>query len=724
MIDDNLKDLYVSSELLGEEPISWKTLYTLFQSSALNSDYACLSAKTFHPRDDKIKPAISECKISENFGSKIFFLNIAKIFKEIKSAHDLFPKDPKLCCEDGFMQFSLLYSNFKVGLISREALLFRRSKTLVNTCKKTVSALDAWSQCHYDESYPEHVLKAYEKICNEIERNKKEYQSKREKRDNMNLGVSTRDSHQRKKATFEQAFDEIECSSEPSKRKKRSESYSMDEDCELNILSDKSMDNSFKTNFLGNLNEFLITPSSVMLKNRPHQNEALLATYKHLNNNNIGYYDMATGVGKSRIFLLLVLMGFKSRRQNQDGLLILLPDLEQINDTYNGLEERNRELDKSLQIDMTNVVKMGSTQTVTQKKWKKNNERKENGKIIISCAPSWQNFMKEEPEALNSYPLIIMDEFHLISKDLINSLKSSSSMVLGFSATPGNRRNTLAPPIFSMNSEEGVKAGSLCPWMVGKFDMDYSKDNLEKLFNQLPNFIKTYVHCHGGTLEENKGLIYTDSIKDAKELEKILKSKGLKAAAIHSEKLVGIDNIKKEFKKVHRDSKVNILITVNMAKKGFDSVVDYEIFAKKNYSLDDAIQMRGRVIRNTTPTYMPSFESDESFDQEFSSKESKDFLRLFPKEPTDDEINSLCKYLYKGEIDPFIKMNSPEIVEDVEPIERGVDKLALIFTFRDAILPADFRYSKPVRPETEFDLSEDESTSAEESKEKNLKILY
>jgi hypothetical protein len=197
--------------------------------------------------------------------------------------------------------------------------------------------------------------------------------------------------------------------------------------------------------------------------------------------------------------------------------------------------------------------------------------------------------------------MVIVDEMHAINEALLSSLKTYNNthkaFLYGFSATPSSTKTQYFGNhvIFTYQSSQAIEDGVLAPWIFKTLEYDIKiPAEVQRFKNELAHFLKNEPHPGGGTLADNRGVIWVPSIVFADELASQLQKDGFKAVAIHSSSLKARELINK-FSKNSPD--ITILVAVDMLKLGFDAAVDFEIIAKKVIKPAEWKQMLGRALR-------------------------------------------------------------------------------------------------------------------------------
>lgn len=122
--------------------------------------------------------------------------------------------------------------------------------------------------------------------------------------------------------------------------------------------------------------------------------------------------------------------------------------------------------------------------------------------IGVYCTKNLEN----NPAILDSCPVVIVDEFHTIhNKVFLEALSRHSAqgaIVLQFSATPPE--NPLGELICSYSQEEARKDKVNAPTIYYDLDVNFTdEDSIQAFIEDLPSFLKTHPHPHGGILDEN-----------------------------------------------------------------------------------------------------------------------------------------------------------------------------------------------------------------------------
>lgn len=313
-----------------------------------------------------------------------------------------------------------------------------------------------------------------------------------------------------------------------------------------------------------------------------------------------GYFEIATGIGKTRLFLLLAMKSAALMKNAQchfpqRNILIIAPNIQLSTQTY----EDAKVLAPALNFDFTKFILIHSD-AVKQEFLARNKFIRQNpGNVVIMCEKSAKKLFSDLPEAVELFGLTIVDEFHSANGFLLKFLKeygdTSKTYLLGFSATP-NEENIpyMGERVMKYSAQQGVQDGNLVPWVIDTFPYPL-KNNEERFRRELPELLTSRYHAHGGTLAENHGLIFTSSIAEANAIHRELKSHKIPSKAIHSGYLSAQN--KKRVKK-YKEGIVKILIVVDMFTQGVDLLqASWTIIGKEILQQRTFVQLLGRLLR-------------------------------------------------------------------------------------------------------------------------------
>lgn len=595
LLDDNVKGFYAKNELLQEES-SWKDIYGMYQSSAAQGDLACLSIQTHKPTDkNQLTP---EVIIREGAcGYKSFFIDIKKIKSVANDPICLLPLDPKLFGEDIFFQYVLKEMGLKIASISKKTMVIQRSRGLINTCVNIVSRPEEWFNFQAN-GVSEAYLKAIESMKEMYENSRQHYECKSDELKNLHLPnySSLLDKRPLEEFGISSNDDSREVINPRKKRKTQLKSLESTRISNLNLLEEEFLDD-----FSNHVQENAASPNL-----RIPQKEALSSFSKVIKNKRFktGYFKMATGIGKTIVYSSII-DAIKKCSSYQKHNLIITPGIQAANQVY-GVLARLEESEEIKTVACINSTYIGQKLVELNE-----NVNTGFGQTYVMTEESAKILFGNNPELLNRFGLVIIDEFHDVSKDLLKFTtlyaKDGGAFVLGFSGTTTKSSlKFFEKRIFDYNSLQAYKDGFLTPWIVDKIQsqafnrFEQNEEVRNKLFNQLPNLLKEHVHPHGGTLSENQGIIRVEknggekALEVVKKVAKKLNDSGISAAPYHSHlPEAERSKILLDFK----NKKIKVIVAHKMLEKAYDGFVDYTIILNKKIHKNSFIQCLGRVIR-------------------------------------------------------------------------------------------------------------------------------
>lgn len=621
MLDDNLESIYASLELLKDAG-SWKSLYLLFKNAAEKNNLFLLSARTFRPELDKFPPNAKEFTLNSSIlGSKIFYFDRTKMANKRIELTNLFPAPIcQLWGEDIWMQLYLMHSDLDVGILDREVLIFKRAMKKSGNkdiCALTVRKSNEWlneelknSLLDYskDPLFPVVYKQMVEVTKNAVEDLKK-YKEKLKIKDPSSAAKKLA----RKKAIKREASDDdkplentsnkkekLDLTQTNPKKEKKLEFLSMEKpESEMQNLEERnsqliSLYESNKQNFHQML--------------RPHQVNAMEHWSLTLKaNKKSGYFNMATGTGKTNIFLTLTALAQKVESMKNLQTVIIVPtqDLVQqvekeIVKKYNTLLENN--LLSELRISPADIITVSSyVRDTNQRALSYMDAGKSGRKVLIFCEDSFKNYMINNPKTIVLMGQIIIDEFHTTSTQVLDYVSKSVIeypwiQLWGFSATPNKKKMYFdKKSIFTYGTNSAINDRVLRPWIIDSIPNSIP-------VSEIPQLLKNKFHPNGKLLMELKGIIWVKTIQQAEEMSKHLHQEKIPHYVVYSEKDKQKDNPLKNQEKIKRFTKnyseKKLLVAVNKLITGFDSNVDYCIVLRKMKQTSNSwIQMRGRLLR-------------------------------------------------------------------------------------------------------------------------------
>lgn len=358
---------------------------------------------------------------------------------------------------------------------------------------------------------------------------------------------------------------------------------------------------NFKANFYDLINEYDFKNSIL----RDYQINAIKAVpqfYQYPSR-----FTLATGSGKSLIQSTLAIMAYHASNESQK-IFIITPQIELVRQFYHDLIQYNQLLHEEnsfLQIPNSAIVTVSShLQSIGVKLLRKNNFFKSQRSIVICCEDSFKKLLEEEPSMVKTAALILLDEYHeysLTVKQLCAALPEDGPITIASSATPP-KEDIIKNTLYSFSLHDALQGDFHAPVVALPLNVTYSLSNVEMLINCLPQMLKHQYHPgfegeEESTLAETKGIIYLESIALCENAQRVLRSAGIAAYAIHSNN----HQSSTEVKQFVESEAPGVLIAVRKLRFGFDCRdLAWEIIARRpsqKTAEQDMEQMLGRVIR-------------------------------------------------------------------------------------------------------------------------------
>ncbi|CDZ77292.1 DNA phosphorothioation system restriction enzyme [Legionella massiliensis] len=341
----------------------------------------------------------------------------------------------------------------------------------------------------------------------------------------------------------------------------------------------------------------------------PYQADALRAVSKSQEFHSV--VRLNTGGGKTLLGILLA--NFLIMQDSDAVIHIIVPTVQLANQYYVEFIRTLKILGKASAIEEKNVITVHSRENaVTADFINTNNPLREKASVFIFCDASYSKVLAEKVECLEKHRkprLVILDEFHLYKKKALHLMQSGMS-VLGFSATPGND----IQPLFVFTRADSRKAGKTAPLIIDRVSYSFNKEMNHKKHEQIVKSIWDHIHPMGKPLVYYKGIIYTSSIEEAKQLAAAInqeqaerekaasgdaeqKKKPKLAQAIHSQ-IKDYEKWIEQFKRKSLETSA-ILVVVDMLGTGYDDPdVVWGLYAKnKGSNVGDHSQKVGRTVR-------------------------------------------------------------------------------------------------------------------------------
>ena len=608
MLDDNLEKFF----LPGEETKQWKDIYNYLGDSARSSHSVVVSARTHDPNvNGSIKPSNSNPEImkGKKLGSKIFYFDWKKLRDQLTKEDCMYmlPFFQNYWGEDAWMQLYLMNKGFNVGVVPRSSMLFTRAASAGRgVCAGTICKANEWLKLSdedkkYIQSLSEESALTLQNIQQIVE---------------SSIEINATELQNARKRRLEGSY--LSSSSSFSNASLLDSSFTIRENKKRKIgnKEEKKSERTLSLNFeTGELNLWNAFKSKVedhhktysrhyAEKGREYMALSYASLAKSLMNSRNGFYEWPTGTGKTSHFeeLTALLTETEAYKNSKKNVAIVVPTQDLVRKTWKNIFDFNNQNPMNLKIH-GNIVPVSAEHGSKIRTWDVdiNESVKEAGNhVFIFCESSFENYLKLNPENIRNFAMIHVDEFHRASKELLNFLKEysdrSGALVYGFSATPGDRAKVFTEQrrIFHYSIKDALSDRIIAPWQTDALP-ETIKDS-DSFINENPAaFLRKQQHPQGGSLTERRGVIWVDSSENAEKLAKSLTENGIRAAAVYSTKTVS-QNIIEGFS--NEESNLKVIVAVRKLTLGFDAKnLDYAIFAKKVGSMEEYIQMRGRVLR-------------------------------------------------------------------------------------------------------------------------------
>lgn len=594
ILDDNVNEFFAHNHTL-QENCSWGNIYDLYKNTAQTHDLSCLSIQTHNPTlQADLKESIEI--LPKNLGYKVLFIDINKIKEKIDTPQFLLPQDPTLWGEDIFFQTSLIKLDLLIASFSRNTIVIKRSDLNKNTCVGKVTPLK-WLDYEIEMDAPNFYVETTVTMKEIYLHNQESYRKKEIAIQKMNFSEETSKIDSRKRMRQTTSF-----SLPKAKKSKENEKV-------IKTIQPEVKETIYKQpNLLTPLSSDLFNEYLQKLENCPDylrkpQQEAIQKFKEFLEaNNTTGCFNMATGTGKTILYAYL--SNILTDCQHFDkNVLIITVGIQASNQVYHTFQSLTQQMQTKKEVVLINA------EYLSRRVFNFNRSLENcNKKIYVFCKESALIFFKQNPNTLNRFGSIILDEFHDLPKSFLDYFikfgETKSSLILGFSATP---------PLFSLKEIykypllQGYKDGFLAPWVVDKIRLPFlleekktKHDKYARLLDQLPTILENHVHPHGEVLSKNQGIIRvgkktkTCATLVANEVAELLQSKQIFAASYHS---LLSENQRAEILQRFMKKELKALVVVDMLGQAFDAQVDYVFFTKKIKSEVEYFQNLGRVVR-------------------------------------------------------------------------------------------------------------------------------
>lgn len=594
IMDDNIQSIHTKNIQIKH----WGDIYSTYKGAAAINDYAIISSSSFRPEQSETMLNSDALEINTtNYGYKIFYINNTLLQRAIPEYLHLIPEDPRWPLQDIFFQEIARQADLKIGKISYNSLVLKRSNFYKNTCarsyKKRKISAEKWLETSLPPGTPDFYKNAYRAMKLIVENSLNYYHRNEEKVKNTPLAdISRRIENNNRAYTNSAPRSESRTKYSSEKKPKK----------DPQLLLEITKNNVNIKNLILDALDNIFEDDENFSKLRNPQQEALFAFSTFLSEHASfqGFFDIATGIGKTSIFTLLAHtlrneLENTRVKSNKPHILIVTPSLEIDRQTFN----------ERLLSENTIVI---DAHHISYKVLLENNLFNKNNatpQIVIMCKNSLNELLSdtEHNRLLNKFSAIIFDEMHSFSEKILKVVKNysdkSETLMLGFSATPKKTKNYFGTkPIFRYTAHQGVDAGLLLPWEIRPIkdnafiDIESTKNTIKNILNEL--FITTN--------NNHRGIIWVDTIPTANILADYITtsmtSMNVIARPYHSQ--LSMEQRASLVEELNTGA-INLLVAVRTLKEGLNCpAVNVAIFAKKKITLQDFIQMRGRALRKTT----------------------------------------------------------------------------------------------------------------------------
>lgn len=593
IMDDNIQSIHVKNTELAH----WEDIYNIYKKASLIDNYAIVSSSSFRPeQNENLSHSNTLEIITNNYGYKVFYINNTLLRNAIPNYLHIIPEDPRWPLQDIFLQEVARQAGLKIGKISPNSLVLKRSYFNKNTCansyKKRKISAETWLEVDLASYLPDFYKNAYHSMKLIVEKSLNHYKKNEDKVKNTLLAdASRRLENNSKPCTSVIPHNESRTKYSPSNQPKKNPQY----------ISDIIKNNTNIKSLILETLEDIFGDEHNFAKLRSPQQEALFALSTFLSDADSfqGFFDIATGIGKTGIFTLLAnklrhQLEKNQIRPNKPHILIVTPSLEIDRQTFN----------ESLLKTNTIVI---DAHHISYRILLENNLFNQNNatpQIVIMCKNSLSQLLSDgdNNQLLNKFSAIIFDEMHSFSPKILKVIKDysdkSNTLMLGFSATPQKTKQYFGTePIFRYTPHQGVNEGYLLPW-----DIRTIKDNTFTDINSTKNTVKNILdELFNDHNKDRRGIIWVDTIDAANILAQFITtsmhSQNIKAHSYHS--LLSMEQRASLVEELNTGA-TNLLVAVRTLKEGLNCpAVNVVIFAKKKITMQDFIQMRGRALRKT-----------------------------------------------------------------------------------------------------------------------------
>lgn len=412
----------------------------------------------------------------------------------------------------------------------------------------------------------------------------------------------------------------------------------------------------------------------------PHQMQSLQQLFNE--NKPLGHLNLCTGAGKTRVQIALAhLCGAWLGKP----IFIVVPTQELVEQTYQEFIKTQQDFAQCLDTPLlpSQIIKVSSmTNNLSQQLLQLKHQQQTN--VFIFCAASFSAFQKSDRYFAPS--IMILDEYHLIPKDIIVAAKKDDMPMIGLSATPVKEsKHPLSKEIFKYSRLGALANEKVVPLVVEHLDMEYSPENYKQMLAMIPQLLLSHYQPNGTFLSSNKGIIYVNNIEDADDLAKAINNVHIPCVAIHSK---NHDDTIQSFKQ--RD--IGIAVAVRQLRVGYDDPRTYFIIDLQDPDKIDMVsQMVGRTMRiyESDPQKIghvmtfksKKMENSEIFTDEIAMQNAHPFFkfrydveRLKNAIPDSQVINKFIKHMEETK-------NKKKFVEKVmkSRFNYAIDKICQLF---------------------------------------------
>jgi superfamily II DNA or RNA helicase len=719
VLDDNIKSIEVSPKLWSKHADAsayWPQFYQMIEEKLLTSDsqhapFSCLGFKEVRTEDRKREgnPELLISSEDSDFGQKMFFFKLSDVAAVAHLAggdvvsgsgpayESLLPPQIGLPQEDVTFQVALRHGGKRVGKVDRNSVVFNRvkggsfAKTVSNPAKKW-KKIDFKNENLFRTTFLKNVIDRVD-LGIQSKRNELIRQNNQE----LNHYSSTKNSSNSRKRKF--------ADKPPSDKKYESQLKKQMVEKAQTQKPPKAIEYTYALGTLEPQQNWDEVAKSFSSDLSPalwdYQQKAIKTLSKFMSDKKkVGYFDMATGTGKTFLFSEL----FRLLSQNLSGNRVLvLPNLaikEQVKDNIiawlRKVVENNPDLRRTAHKMADSLIVISSEDEHGARQAALNVPlKKDRGRILIFCEKSFEKFIEHRKGDLSDVSAIAIDEMHKIQPSTGRHLKAlgqlNQGLILGFSATPQTKVEFFGGKegrIFRYGTTQAVRDKRLVSWETVHIKLSetitHDRELLKILPEVLPRFLKNQnLPGQAKSLGNSQGIIYINgTTEDADRIAGALNQAGIPSSSFHykTDRLKALESFKR--------GEIRAMVAIRNLREGFDDPnIDYVIMAQHNPSQHDIIQMRGRALRlNNNPskialiaTFSEAAAKRASQDKKFST-----FHPVYVQTQPADESNSeqeLDAKQFGVEIESDMKIDqlaeklAAEIASEIE-VDQLAEKLA------------------------------------------------